>query len=128
MPEFIGAVLQRAIGIVNIAYRVADAIDPRQRGHRNLSAIIVIKIRAVAQSIHNSAYAVQSVVIIRDARVTGTAVIGVSVILQPVAGVVSERLRAAGGHPMTADLVEMAAVVGKRLVAAIGIIDPRDEI
>ena len=54
--------------------------------------------------------------------------IGVRVVLQPVAGVVSERLGPAGGHPMTADFVEMAAVVGKGLVAAIGIIDPRDPI
>ena len=45
-----------------------------------------------------------------------------------MAGVISERFGAAGGHPMTADLVEMAGVVGKRLVAAIGIIDPRNPV
>src|SRR4051794_15601518 len=45
-----------------------------------------------------------------------------------MARIVSKRLGAAGGHSMTADLVEMVGVVPKRFVAAIREVDARDPI
>ncbi len=129
---------QRAVtGIVTgVVVTISDSVPHiiygvlRERGDGDLAPQIIIETGRVIlvagtrpENICDVRETIVIVVKVSSSRIPA-GVIRIAVRVIAMTRVVRPALSAAGGHAMTADLIEMASVVAKCFVAVIGIIDP----
>ena len=124
--KLIFCALECSIIIVDIADRIATAVEPGKCGQGKLAAIVVLIVRGMVQRVMDAAYPIEGVIIILCAGTRARRrAVRIAISVYAVARVVSPVLHAAGGHAVALQLIKRARIVTERLPSAIGIINAR---